>query len=231
MNTKYLIAIIVAAVVVVGLIVIIPNLGSDGTGVANTPTTGNGSAPPISPDATVPEGHPEVAGSDAQATGPTAEEIVATAEAAYKADPKNVEAILGLGDAYLQANRLDDATKVLNEALVIEPTNSTAKAGLAMVDFVKGDTAGAQSKLEAVVAEAPEDQVALYDLAIVYFSTDQRDKAKEMWAKVVEANPVSDLGQMAQQFVDMMGQTEASGGSPHGATTDTTAGATGTTTK
>ena len=134
-------------------------------------------------------------------------------------------------DAYLQANRVDDAAKVLNEALVIEPANSTAKAGLAMVDFVKGDTAGAQTKLEAVVEDAPEDQVALYDLAIVYFSTDQRDKAEEMWAKVVAADPTSDLGQMAKQFVDMMGQTETSGGTPHGATTDTTSGTTATTTQ
>ncbi len=227
MNTKYLIAIIVAAVVVVGLIVIVPNLGSGGTGVANTPTTGDGSAPPISPDATVPEGHPEVSG-DTEGTGPTAEDIVAAAEEAYNADPKNIEAILDLGDAYLQANRLDDAVKILNEALALEPDNSTAKAGLAMADFVKGDTAGAQSKLEAVIAEAPEDQVALYDLAIVYFSTDQRDKAKQTWEKVVAANPVSELGQMAQQFVDMMGQTEASGGSPHDGDTS---GSTATTTQ
>ncbi|MHB8869051.1 MAG: tetratricopeptide repeat protein [Thermoleophilia bacterium] len=227
MNTKYLIAIIVAAVVVVGLIVIVPNLGSDGTGVANTPTTGAGSAPPISPDATVPEGHPEVSGDTG--SGPTAEDAVAAAEEAYNADPKNIEAILGLGDAYLQANRVDDAVKTLNEALALEPDNSTAKAGLAMADFVKGDTAGAQSKLEAVISEAPEDQIALYDLAIVYFSTDQRDKAKETWEKVVAANPTSELGQMAQQFVDMMGQTEASGGSPHAG--GDTSGSTATTTQ
>lgn len=221
MNTKYLIAIIVAAVVVVGLIVIVPNLDSGGTSVANTPTTG--SAPPISPDATQPPGHPDVSGDTGDA-GPTPEDIVAAAKEAYDADPTNIDAILDLGDAYLQANRLDDATGILNEALALEPDNSTAKAGLAMVDFVNGDAAGAQSKLEAIVAEAPEDQIALYDLAIVYFSTNQRDQAREAWEKVVEVNPVSELGQMAQQFVDMMGQTDASGASPHGGdTTATTA--------
>lgn len=213
MNRKYLIAIIAAAVVVVGLIVVIPNLGSGDEGSTVT-TVANGTAPPISPDATVPEGHPAVGDDTGSGTG-TAEDLVTSAEAAYNADPKNVDAILVLGDAYIQANRLDDATRVLNEALALEPDSSTAKAGLAMVDFTKGDAAGAQTKLEALVAEAPNDQVALYDLAIVYFSSNQRDKAKETWTKVAEVDATSDLGQLAQQFVDMMGQTEASGASPH----------------
>jgi flagellar basal body-associated protein FliL len=233
MNRKYLIAIIVAAIVVVGLIVVIPNLGAaDGTTVT---TLAGGTAPPISPDATVPDGHPSVDGGTGSGAG-TAEDLVKTAEEAYNADPKNIGAILDLADAYLQANSLDDATRVLNEALALEPNNSTAKAGLAMVDFTKGDAAGAQTKLEAVTAEAPNDQVALYDLAIVYFSTDQRDKAKETWAKASAVDPTSDLGQMAQQFVDMMGQTEASGASPHGADggmtgTTSASGATPTTTQ
>lgn len=223
MNRKYLIAIIAAAVVVVGLIVVIPTLGSGDEGATAT-TLAGATAPPISPDATMPEGHPAIGGDTGSGIG-AAEDLVTSAETAYDADPKNVDAILALGDAYIQANRFDDATRVLNEALALEPDNSTAKAGLAMVDFTKGDAAGAQTKLEALVVEAPEDQVALYDLAIVYFSTDQRDKAKETWTKVAEVDATSDLGQLAQQFVDMMGQTEASGASPHetgGATTSTT---------
>lgn len=219
MNRKYLIAIIAAAVVVVGLIVVIPNLGSADT---STPTTvAEGTAPPISPDATVPEGHPAVEGGD-DSTAADAEEALKAAEEAYKADPKNVSAGLDLADAYLQANRVDDSERVLNEVLALEPGNSAAKAGLAMVDFAKGDAAGAQAALETLTAEAPDDQVALYDLAIVYFSTSQRDKAKEAWTKAAAVDPASGIGQLAQQFVTMMDQTATSGSTPHEAGADTT---------
>ncbi|MBU2602771.1 MAG: tetratricopeptide repeat protein [Actinobacteria bacterium] len=226
MNRNYLVAIIVAAVVVVGLIVVVPNL--DGGNTGGTSGTTVGSAPPIPEDATVPEGHPDLGeGSDTTGADATLEALVAEAEAAYEADKTDLTAVLALGDAYLQASRLDEATRVLNEALAIDAGNADAKAGLAMVDFVNGDTAAAQSKLEAVIAESPDSQVALYDLAVVYFSTDQRDKAKDTWAKVVEVNPLSELGEMAKQFIDLMGQTETSGGSPHGA--DGSAGTTVTT--
>lgn len=216
MNRNYLVAIIVAAVVVVGLIVVVPNLSGGNTD--GTSGTTLGSAPAIPSDATVPDGHPDL-GDSTGTTGTDAslETLVVEAEKAYEADKTDLTAVLALGDAYLQANRVDDATRVLNEALAIDAGNAEAKAGLAMVDFVNGDTAGAQKKLEAAIAESPDSQVALYDLAVVYFSTDQRDKAKDTWAKVVEVNPLSELGEMAKQFMDLMGQTEASGSSPHGA--------------
>src|SRR5680860_183071 len=101
MNRKYLIAIIGVAIVVVGLIVVIPNLGSNGD--ASTATTLAGAtAPPISPDETVPEGHPAMDG-DTGSSAVTAEDLVKPAEDAYNADPKNVGVILALGDAYIQA--------------------------------------------------------------------------------------------------------------------------------
>jgi len=218
MNRKYLIAIIVVAIVVVGLIVAIPNLVGSADGTTDTTVA----APPISPDAAVPDGHPSTGDTG---TGPTAEELVKTAEEAYKADPKNVDLILALAEAYLQANNPDEATRLLDEAAALEPDNPKVKSGFAMVDFVKGDLAAAQAKLEAVIAETPDDQGALYNLAIVYFSADQRDKAKETWAKAAAVDATTELGKMAQQFVDMMDQTAASGSSPH------EAGTTSTTTK
>ncbi|MCZ7665018.1 MAG: tetratricopeptide repeat protein [Thermoleophilia bacterium] len=228
MNKKYLVAIAIAAVVVVALIIIIPGLGSNGsTAVTQAPSAGDGqTAPPIPSDATVPEGHPDISDSDTGSAGASVEEFVKSAEDAYDANPKDMQTLLTLGDAYLQAGRTDDAKKIFDEALTVDGSSSEAKAGRAMADFVGGDAAGAQGSLEALVQEDPKSQVALYDLAVVYFSGNEREKAQETWQKVVDIDPATDLGNMAQQFLDLMSQSgDASGDNPHatdGESTSTT---------
>ena len=229
MNRKYLIAIIVAVVVVVGLIILIPRLTGGKDEVASTPSTGNGqTAPPISPGETLPPNHPSV--DTANQTGQAAtqaavDEAVKSAEAAYKQNPKDIKALLALGDAYLQANRPDDANKIFGEALAIDPKNSDARAGMALVTMAKGDVAKAQTELEAVIKDDPNSQAAHYNLAIILWSANQADKAKAEWEKVVSLGADTPVGQMAQQFLTLLASSSSSGQSPH-----TTGGATATTT-
>jgi hypothetical protein len=221
MNRKNLIAIAVAAVVVVVLIIVIPSLGKkdDTAGVAGSGGAATGqSAPPISPDATVPPGHPSIDGSSTAGAGQTTGTTLPSAdvtklESDYKANPKDAAAGLALARAYMDANRTADATKVYNEILVVDPKNSDAKVGLAMIAFNGGDTAGAQSKLEAIVKDDPKSQNAQYSLAVIYFSANQRDKAKATWEKVVALDPQSELGSLAAQFIQLMSSSKGTGSS------------------
>jgi cytochrome c-type biogenesis protein CcmH/NrfG len=211
MNKKYLIAIGVVAILVVGLVVFIPMIftasrnSTAGTQAAGTTQQ----APPLAPGATMPPNHPTVTGMavDPSATATASagvEELVAGAETAYNANPKDLAAVLALGDAYFQAQRLDDSARVFNEALVLEPKNSDARAGLAMIENSKGNQAQAEAALLLISQEDPRNQTALYNLAIIYFSSNQRDKAKATWQQVAAIDPTSSLGLMAQQFVDLM---------------------------
>jgi cytochrome c-type biogenesis protein CcmH/NrfG len=228
MNKKYLIAIIVAAVVVVGLIVIIPSLlTGGGNNVAAVPAGANGqTAPPISPGETLPPNHPTVDTSsqtaNATAQAAAVEAAVTSAEAAYKQNPKDVKTLLALGQAYLEANRPDDANKIFGEVLVIEPKNSDARAGMALVTLTKGDAAKAQTQLEEVIKDDPNSQNAHYQLAIVLWSANQADKAKLEWEKVVALGADTAVGQMSQQFLTLISTSSGSGQSPHGGATTTT---------
>ena len=216
MNRKNLIAIAIAAIVVVALVIIVPGLASnkgDDTG-ANTAAAGNGqTAPPISPGATVPPGHPAIGGDSSGSTTATTDftAVVKAAEDAYKAKPKDLQTLLALGDVYIQANRPDDAVKIFNEALVVDANSSLAKVGLAMAKFGKGDVAGAQADLEKLVVLNPKDQTAQYNLAVVYFQAGQTDKAKAAWVAAAAIDPASELGAMSQQFVDMMASSSGGG--------------------
>ncbi len=221
MNKRYLIAIIVAAVVVVGLIVVIPLLTGGDDDVATTPSGNGQTAPPIAPGETLPPNHPTIdtsaQTSDATAQAAAADAVVAEAEAAYKQNPKDVKTLLALGDVYLQANRPADADKIFTEVLVIEPKNSTARAGKAVVILVNGDAAKAQAELEAVIKDDPNSQYAHGQLAIVLWSANQADKAKAEWEKVVALGADTPDGQMAQQFLTLIAGSTGSGQSPHGA--------------
>jgi len=230
MNRKYLVAIAVAAVVVIGLIIIIPLLTGGGDDTAAVPSGDTSvQAPPLAPGATMPPGHPAVGGDTGQpgdTTGTTVslDAFVASAEAAYKANPKDMKALLALGDAYIQANRPDDAAKIFQEALALEPDNSDARAGVAMVALVKGDTAKAQSDLEAIIKDDPNSQSAHYNLAIIFFSANQKDKAKAEWEKALAIDSGSELGKMSEQFLALMSSSGGSGQNPHGGTSTTQAG-------
>jgi predicted Zn-dependent protease len=118
---------------------------------------------------------------------------------------------------YLQANRPADADKIFDEVLVIEPKNSTARAGKAVVILTNGDVAKAQSELEAVIKDDPNSQYAHGQLAIVLWSANQADKAKAEWEKVVALGADTPDGQMAQQFLTLIEGSTGSGSSPHGA--------------
>jgi cytochrome c-type biogenesis protein CcmH/NrfG len=226
MNRKNLIAIAVAAIVVVALVIIVPGLASKGSDTAsNTTAAGNGqTAPPISPGATVPPGHPKI-DSSASTTASTADAtaLVTAAEAAYKAKPKDLPTLLNLGDVYIQTNKPDDATRIFNEALVVDPKSVQAKVGLAMAKFVKGDAAGAQADLQVLVVANPKDQTAQYNLAIVCFQSGDTAKAKAAWIAAAAIDPSSSLGTMSQQFVDMMASSgKSTGSNPHGGGASTT---------
>jgi cytochrome c-type biogenesis protein CcmH/NrfG len=217
MNKKYLVAIAVVAVIVVALAVIIPSLGSqDKTTVAQqTTTSGQVSAPPLAPGATMPPNHPAISGvtSDASAAatqaGASLDQIVKTAEDAYKKNPKDMAAVLTLGDAYFQAQRLDDSTRLYNEALALDSKSPDARAGLAMIDYSKGNKDAAVAALKQISQENPSNQTALYNLAVIYFSDNQRDLAKSTWQQVAGIDATTQFGQLAQQFVDLMNATDA----------------------
>lgn len=217
MNKTYAVAIAVAAVVVVALIVAIPQLGGDDANeTASTPLDQTGQAPPISDDATLPADHPDINGAGAEAQ-PGSEEAVKAAEAALEANPDDPQLVLDLADAYVSAGRTDDAVKVVEDALAANPDDVTLRQGLAMIDLNQGNYKDAEAALVALTTEDPKNQEATYDLAIVYWSSDQRDKALATWQKVVDLDPTSEFGQMASQFVTMMNSSgSGSSSSPHG---------------
>src|SRR5660398_264314 len=183
MNTRDLVGIAVAAVVVVALILVVPDLGSRGDGTAGTSSTGGGDAPAISDGDTLPSDRPDVGSSSSGAgtdvsSNAALQDAIDAAEKAYEAYPENVDDVLSLAGLYLQGNRLDDAGNLYEDALQLNPGNVAASLGLGMIGLDNGQVDGAGERIEKVVKDNPESQLAHYNLAIVYFSADEREAAQ-----------------------------------------------------
>ena len=127
MNRKYLVAVGIVAILVVALVVVIPMItarqglfGRDQQAAGTTvqaPPSGAGSHHACQPS--LGDGHVGRREPDGDGSGCRVEQLIKTAEDAYKAKPKDLTAVLSLADAYFQAQRLDDSTRLFNEALAL----------------------------------------------------------------------------------------------------------------
>jgi Flp pilus assembly protein TadD len=219
MNQKNLIAIGVVAVVVVALIVALPSLLGDDTpttpAAASNDASGSPQAPSIQEGAELPPDHPTIEGGEGQAPGVDTAAL-AEAEKAYEQNPTDLEVLLSLGGAYLAAQRAEDAASIFEEALVVDAASTDAKAGLGMAKFAQGDLEGAKKDLEQATNDDPQNQAAFYDLAVVYFSSNERDKAKDAWEKAAEIDDTTELGKLASEFLTLMQSGGGSSGeNPH----------------
>jgi tetratricopeptide (TPR) repeat protein len=225
MNNKNLIAIGVAAVVVVLLIVALPAiLGDDspstGTAPAAAGDSGGSQAPAIQDGAEMPPDHPPIDGDEGQPAGVDAE-AVAEAEQAYEENPTDLQVLIDLGNVYLAAQRPEDASRIFTEALAVDGESTEAKAGLGMAKFAQGDAEGAKADLEQATKNDPSNQAAFYDLAVVYFSSNERDKAKEAWQAAAAIDDTTELGRLASEFLTLMESGGSSGQNPHSGGTGT----------
>lgn len=170
----------------------------------------------------LPPGHPDLgSGSGAAAGGGGAaaggggaaasagseqalEQALAAAEADVRTSPRDVGALVRLADAYLQGDRSADAERTYTKVLQLDEGNVEAQAGLAMVRIVRGKSEQAMADLKRLAERHPRQQTVLYDLAIAYFATNQRELAGQTWRRVVGLGKDTDQGRMAAQFLSIM---------------------------
>lgn len=90
-------------------------------------------------------------------------------EAAVARDPTDVASLVALGDAYLAANRSDDAIAAYERALKAEPENVPASIALGEILLAAGRPDQAQILFDRVLGSTPDQPDALLYRAITRF--------------------------------------------------------------
>lgn len=200
MRRHYALAGIVVAVMVAALIVVAGSHSS----ATDVSTTGKGAS------TSLPPGHPSIAPSSS--ARPDYAKMIAALETRYSKHPDDTKIALSLADAYLMNEQTAKASRLYARVLEREPSNQTAKVQYAMALHASGNDTKALELLNDAIKANPDDQLAHYNLAILYFSRQESSLAKAEWQKAAAIDPTTSLGASAQNFVNLM---QNSTGAPH----------------
>ncbi len=121
-----------------------------------------------------------------------------------KANPKDVIALGGLGDVYMQMGRYSDAKDVYVKAEAVSPGEAVYRGRLGEAYFELGQTDRALAEFNNGLAIDPNNQAILVDLGIISSSTNKPAQAKQYWQKAVAVNSNNDLGHTAKELIAQM---------------------------
>lgn len=117
----------------------------------------------------------------------------ADAEQEYKQalalDPHSADAATGLANIYMRAQRFGEAEQYLRGLVTDHPNSAAIHIQLARVLAAQGKTGPAIPEMEAGVKLAPGDETALRELANLYVSAKQNDKAEVIRRQLLQAHP------------------------------------------
>lgn len=109
-------------------------------------------------------------------------------------DPQNNQAMIYLGDTYVQQNDFDNAKATLEEANRFETTDPLIHLDLGIVSMETGDMARAVREFNKTVELEPDNVTAHFRLAKIYQSAGKREEAKAEFAKASALNKKTDEG-------------------------------------
>ena len=137
--------------------------------------------------------------------------MVKLLEARYARHPSSTKTAMSLADAYLMTEQPAKAERLYTRVLDDDPGNQTAQSQLAMALHASGQDGRAFALIAGVLRTNPRSQLAHYNLAILYFSQQRSDLARDEWRKAAAINPTSTIGRTAQSFVDVMSDGAGAG--------------------
>lgn len=166
------------------------------------------SAPPMAPVGEAPPSSPS--GESPHGSGAPVPFMQKLAE--YKArlekDPKDIEALVFMGNANYDIQRFEKAKEFYARALDVDPNNTHVRTDLASSYRSLGETDHALDELNKVLKSDPNHEVALYNAGIIYLN-DKNDpeKATAAWEKLVQLKPNDPLSQELKKQIAELKQT------------------------
>ncbi|UCE94446.1 MAG: tetratricopeptide repeat protein [Flavobacteriaceae bacterium] len=117
------------------------------------------------------------------------------------ANPDNVNALIELGDIYLDSNRYENAISIFVKAEQLAPANFHILNDLGTLYLRTGRLETALEKFEAVLKIDPSHIHSLYYVGLVHRETGNADKALQAFEEVLGLNPDPQLADAIRQEI------------------------------
>jgi tetratricopeptide (TPR) repeat protein len=158
--------------------------------------------PPPVPESTT-TAQPPAQGGGAQQAKVLDEARVQQLTTILNSDPKNVGAVVQLGNTYFDAERYPDAIKWYEQALSIDPKNADASTDLGVSYYYTNRPDDALKQFENSLRIDPKHTKTLLNQGIVLaFGKQDLNGAAASWQKVVDLAPNSPEAQAAKRGLE-----------------------------
>jgi cytochrome c-type biogenesis protein CcmH/NrfG len=117
------------------------------------------------------------------------------------ANPTNIDAMIALGDIYLDSNMFQEGIGIFSKAEKIAPNNIHILNDLGILNMNTGNYETALTKFEAVLEIDPGQSHSLYHIGTIHRENGEKNKALQAFEKVLELNPSGQLAEQVQQEI------------------------------
>jgi cytochrome c-type biogenesis protein CcmH/NrfG len=120
-------------------------------------------------------------------------------------NPKDLEALIFLGNANYDITRFDNASQYYKSALEIDPTRIHVRTDLATCYLKLGQTDNALAELQKVLKQDPDYENALYNVGLILLEIKKDNQgAIAAWEKLLKKHPDSDKAQAIRERIQKL---------------------------
>jgi len=171
--------------------------------------------PPAAAETTVSSGQTAAGGSNARQPPPLDQARVQELQQAITTNPKNVDAVVQLGNTYFDAEQWDNAIIWYKKAVELDPKNADASTDLGVSLYYSNRPDEALAQFERSLKISPTHTKTLLNKGIVLaFGKQDLRGAQAEWEKVVSLAPNSPEGQAAKRALEGIASAHANGTPP-----------------
>ncbi len=129
-------------------------------------------------------------------------EALAEYQVVLQEDPSNLNALLGAANNFKALGFKQEAVNIYKDALKRYPNDVLTNYNYGLLMHEDNNLGLAREQYEKVLALNPNFTQTYYVLGLVYWDTDQKDKAKEVWSKFLGSSADEGLKQQIRNIVD-----------------------------
>jgi tetratricopeptide (TPR) repeat protein len=113
-------------------------------------------------------------------------------------------AMRNYADFLSASHKMNEAIPYYEKILEVNPKRADIYFSLAIIYYNKQDFLKCEEANNKVLSFEPKNQMALYNLGAIAATQGKKDKAKELWNKVVSINAESETGKLAKESLSKL---------------------------
>ena len=125
-------------------------------------------------------------------------------EKSIQENPNDTLKIREYADLLAAAHKKDKAIEYYNKLLEINPRRTDIMFSLSFIYYSSGDIKNAELETKKILSIEPDNVNARYNLGAIFAAKGDKDKAREIWTKLMEQHSDEEIGIRAKNSIEKL---------------------------